>query len=387
MAELYRTIENPLVRVLARMEHAGIAVDVAELRQLNERLTADVAAPRRRAEGGRRARRPQHQLADPAARDPLRRAAGRARADADQEDEDRRVHRRGDAGEAARRVARVHRPAAAVPRGREAARHVRRGAARRGRRRTGGSTPRSTRPSPAPGGSARTARTCTTSRCAGRRAGCSARRSSPRPGGKLLVADYNQIELRCIAHLAADPGLVAAFTRRRGHPQRHGGADLRRRPGRRHARPAVEGEDGVVRAGLRHGGVRARPAAEHPDRGGGDDPRRLLRGLPQREGVHGLDGRRGPQAGLHRDAVRAPPADPRAAQRQLADPPGRRAPGDERRHPGPRRRHLQGRPGAHRRGARGARSWRAASCCRCTTRSSSRCPSTSARSSARSSST
>ena len=31
-------------------------------------------------------------------------------------------------------------------------------------------------------------------------------------GSELLVADYNQIELRCIAHLAADPGLIAAFT-------------------------------------------------------------------------------------------------------------------------------------------------------------------------------
>jgi DNA polymerase-1 len=31
-------------------------------------------------------------------------------------------------------------------------------------------------------------------------------------GNSLLVADYNQIELRCIAHLANDPGLVAAFT-------------------------------------------------------------------------------------------------------------------------------------------------------------------------------
>jgi DNA polymerase-1 len=30
-------------------------------------------------------------------------------------------------------------------------------------------------------------------------------------GAKLLVADYNQIELRCIAHLANDPGLVSAF--------------------------------------------------------------------------------------------------------------------------------------------------------------------------------
>ncbi|MCC5953349.1 MAG: DNA polymerase I [Acidimicrobiia bacterium] len=31
------------------------------------------------------------------------------------------------------------------------------------------------------------------------------------PGSLLVVADYNQIELRCIAHLADDPGLVAAF--------------------------------------------------------------------------------------------------------------------------------------------------------------------------------
>ena len=30
-------------------------------------------------------------------------------------------------------------------------------------------------------------------------------------GCVLLVADYNQIELRCIAHLAEDPGLIAAF--------------------------------------------------------------------------------------------------------------------------------------------------------------------------------
>lgn len=31
------------------------------------------------------------------------------------------------------------------------------------------------------------------------------------PGTELLVADYNQIELRCIAHLAQDPGLLEAF--------------------------------------------------------------------------------------------------------------------------------------------------------------------------------
>ena len=34
----------------------------------------------------------------------------------------------------------------------------------------------------------------------------------PSKGYELLVADYNQIELRCIAHLADDPGLISAFT-------------------------------------------------------------------------------------------------------------------------------------------------------------------------------
>ncbi|MDE0652194.1 MAG: DNA polymerase I [bacterium] len=33
----------------------------------------------------------------------------------------------------------------------------------------------------------------------------------PAKGTVLLIADYNQIELRCIAHLADDPGLIAAF--------------------------------------------------------------------------------------------------------------------------------------------------------------------------------
>jgi DNA polymerase I len=37
----------------------------------------------------------------------------------------------------------------------------------------------------------------------------------PAPGCELLVADYNQIELRCIAHLAQDPGLIDSFRSRR----------------------------------------------------------------------------------------------------------------------------------------------------------------------------
>ena len=50
---------------------------------------------------------------------------------------------------------------------------------------------------------------------------------------EFLVADYNQIELRCIAHLAEDPGLIAAFDSGDRHPHRDGGPDLRRRARRR----------------------------------------------------------------------------------------------------------------------------------------------------------
>lgn len=44
MDELYRTIENPLVVVLAKMEHVGIGVDVDELRALGSRLADEVKA-------------------------------------------------------------------------------------------------------------------------------------------------------------------------------------------------------------------------------------------------------------------------------------------------------------------------------------------------------
>ena len=42
-ASLYDDIENPLVRVLARMEHAGVAVDRAVLASIRDRLTAEAS--------------------------------------------------------------------------------------------------------------------------------------------------------------------------------------------------------------------------------------------------------------------------------------------------------------------------------------------------------
>ena len=75
MMGLYREIENPLVVVLARMEHVGIAVDRKELEALNARLTADVQRLGLDLRARLRARRPERQLDVAAPRDPVRPAA------------------------------------------------------------------------------------------------------------------------------------------------------------------------------------------------------------------------------------------------------------------------------------------------------------------------
>ena len=51
----------------------------------------------------------------------------------------------------------------------------------------------------------------------------------PAEGCRFLVADYNQIELRVIAHLAEDPGLIEAFRTETDIHNVDGGPHLRRR--------------------------------------------------------------------------------------------------------------------------------------------------------------
>ena len=97
--------------------------------------------------GGRR--RVQRQLHAAAAHDPVR----QARPGAAEEDEDRASRPTPQSLEKLARPAPDHRAPAALPRGREAAVDLRRGPARRGRPPTAASTPRSTRPWPAPAGS------------------------------------------------------------------------------------------------------------------------------------------------------------------------------------------------------------------------------------------
>ena len=78
---------------------------------------------------------------------------------------------------------------------------------------TAACTRRSRRSPPRPAGSRRSARTSRTSRSARRSAASCARRSSPRPGTRLLSVDYSQVELRILAHLSGEELLREAFAR------------------------------------------------------------------------------------------------------------------------------------------------------------------------------
>ena len=149
-------------------------------------------------------------------------------------------------------------------------------------------------------------------------------------GAGLLTADYSQIELRVLADLAEDPGLIDAFDR---------GVDIhtataakvfhRRRDGGHGRGPALR-QGRELRPRVRDGGLRARPADGCADRGGARDPRRLLRGVPQRRAVHVGDRRRGEAARLHLHHLRAPTPDQRAVVGQLPHPSDGGADGAER---------------------------------------------------------
>ncbi|MAT03604.1 MAG: DNA polymerase I [Acidimicrobiaceae bacterium] len=209
MTGLYREIENPLVRVLARMEHVGVGVDADTLRSINERLTGEVeslAAELRRVAGRddlnlnsptqlrallyeERALSPQGVKKTKSGYSTDAQTLEKLRDQWPEFIEPLLRHReveklRGTYGEGL-----LHEVG---PDGRIHA-TFNQTVARTGRL-------SSDKPNlhniPVRSDVGRVFRTAFV----------------PSPGRKLLVADYNQIELRCIAHLAADPGLIEAFT-------------------------------------------------------------------------------------------------------------------------------------------------------------------------------
>ncbi len=206
MARLYREIENPLVRVLAKMEHVGIAVDRAELEALNAYLTAEV--DRLTAELHRVAGRPFNVNSPNQLREILfdeRGLTGVKKTKTGYSTDAATLERlrdewpefidpllqyreleklRGTYGEGL--LAEV------APDGRIHA-TFNQTVARTGRL---SSDQPNLHNIPVRSEEGRRFR----------------RAFVPAEGCQLLVADYNQIELRCIAHLADDPGLIAAFT-------------------------------------------------------------------------------------------------------------------------------------------------------------------------------
>jgi DNA polymerase-1 len=209
MADLYHSIENPLVRVLAKMEHVGVGVDAQTLRDINARLTAEVdtlGAELRRVAGRddlnlNSPTQLRALLFDERALSPVgvKKTKSGYSTDAQTLEKLREAwpefivpllrHReveklRGTYGEGLlQEIAadgRIHAT-------------FNQTVARTGRL-------SSDKPNlhniPVRSDEGRVFRTAFV----------------PSPGCTLLVADYNQIELRCIAHLAHDPGLVEAFT-------------------------------------------------------------------------------------------------------------------------------------------------------------------------------
>src|SRR5439155_24194094 len=105
----------------------------------------------------------------------------------------------------------------------------------------------------------------------------------------------------------------------------------------------VEGEDVQLRDRLRPERLRARRPAEHPARGGQGDDRHLPRAVPEGRRVHRAHDRGGPRARPRDDALRPPPADPRAQGAQLGGALARRAPRGQHADPGDRGRRDQAR--------------------------------------------
>ncbi len=205
MAQLYATIENPLVSVLAEMEHVGIAVDITELRRLNDRLTAE--SERLAAELQRVVGRPFNFNSPVQLRELLyteKQLAPQKRTKTGFSTDAATLEKLRDEWpefidpllqyretEKLRGTYGIGLLSEVGPDGRIHA-TFNQTVARTGRL-------SSDRPNlhniPVRSDEGRAFR----------------RVFVPGPGNVLLVADYNQIELRCIAHLAADPGLIEAF--------------------------------------------------------------------------------------------------------------------------------------------------------------------------------
>ena len=177
----------------------------------------------------------------------------------------------------------------------------------------------------------------------------------PAEGHSFLVADYDQVELRCIAHLSQDPGLIDALTTRVRRAPDGGRRRVRDPPRRGDPHAAGVLQDGLLWPCLRHGGIRPESASRRSGGGGRGHHGEILRRVPVGQAVHGRHGGGRQDPGRHPHPVRPDPPAARSPRVELPPAAGGGAPGHECRHSGAGRGHLQVGPGAARPRPRAAR--------------------------------
>ena len=193
------------------------------------------------------------------------------------------------------------------------------------------------------------------------------------PGHKIISADYSQIELRLLAHIADIPQLQAGL--------RATASTSTRRPPRRCSACRVDGmtpdlrrQAKTINFGIIYG-ISAFGLAERlgiAEQGSGRLHQAVFRALPRHPHLYRRDQEELPRERLRDDPVRPRLPLPADQVRQSVRARRRGAAGDQRADPGHRRRHHPPRHGPHGGGARARRGSPPACCCRCTTNSSSR---------------
>ena len=210
---LYEEIELPLLSVLARVEQTGALVDAGLLAEQSRELALRMNTLAQEAfeEAGK-----QFNLGSPKQlREILYDTLGLHRHLRTPGSSRTQTGQRSTAEHVLVELAQYQPSAADHPRlppGVEAQIHVHRHASQADQStRRDASTPRTNRRWPLPGACRPRIPTCRTSRFARTRDGASAPRLSRLPDTSWVAADYSQIELRIMAHLSRDEGLLRAF--------------------------------------------------------------------------------------------------------------------------------------------------------------------------------